>query len=450
MADIAQQALEIIKLIYDQVETMKANKNKCKTLVDRASSISKALENFDFSTGVTAKVDNILALYLSCVKEINQICLLYNDKNWFKRLIRAGDDHSRFKDLNEQLSNISVDLNLGLSIQQVFDQQKYREDDEKDKKEMEEVLEQLILINKKLDESDNAMASIRYNLHQLTAHASPAPRVNANPQYFLEIQPEDLEMGQELGHGEYGSVNKAVWKGTEVAAKLLIRLDKPDLIADFITEMNVLAGLHHPNILMLMCASTNLSKPIMVTELMDMNLRHAIENLASEITFERIISIAKQIVQGMLFLVKRDPHIHHRDLKSMNILVGRGWTIKICDFGLAKIREVTAKTISKAGTPQWSAPEVLDADAPYVLDLEKADVYSFGVVLWELLTKELPWANKKIGQVIFSVISGTNLTIPENTDPRIKNILEACWSTDPAERPAFQQLLVDLQKILPN
>lgn len=51
--------------------------------------------------------------------------------------------------------------------------------------------------------------------------------------------------------------------------------------------------------------------------------------------------------------------IVHRDLKSPNLLVARDWTVRLCDFGLSKLKSNTfLSTKSSGGTPEWMAPEV--------------------------------------------------------------------------------------------
>ena len=68
----------------------------------------------------------------------------------------------------------------------------------------------------------------------------------------------------------------------------------------------------------------------------------------------------------------------------------------MCDFGLARVRRSTwLSSKSQAGTPEWTAPEVLRSQAYN----EKSDVYSFGVILWELCTGQEPWQDKSAMQV---------------------------------------------------
>ena len=72
------------------------------------------------------------------------------------------------------------------------------------------------------------------------------------------------------------------------------------------------------------------------------------------------------------------------------------WLIQVCDFGLSRVRRSTwLSSKSQAGTPEWTAPEVLRSQAYN----EKSDVYSFGVILWELCTGQEPWSDKNAMQV---------------------------------------------------
>ena len=95
--------------------------------------------------------------------------------------------------------------------------------------------------------------------------------------------------------------------------------------------------------------------------------------------------IALDIARGLHFL-----HTHrivHMDVKSPNVLLGRTFTAKLADVGLAKFMQKDYLSAAKSvGTFAWSAPEVLMGGRCS----EKVDIFSFGVVLWELCTGESP------------------------------------------------------------
>jgi sterile alpha motif and leucine zipper-containing kinase AZK len=150
--------------------------------------------------------------------------------------------------------------------------------------------------------------------------------------------------------------------------------------------------------------------------------------------------IANDIVCGMYYLVSCQPPIYHRDLKSHNILLDSSLRAKITDFGLSKVKTESLSSLSRVGTPQWSAPEVLDSDSESV-DYEKADVFSFGVVLWELVTGNIPWKGLRPDQVISAVaFKGKRLEISDNVDSAMKEIITQCWR-QPQERKTFKDLL---------
>jgi serine/threonine protein kinase len=107
---------------------------------------------------------------------------------------------------------------------------------------------------------------------------------------------------------------------------------------------------------------------------------HSLFDLLKErkLTITEQTHIALDICRGMYHLVSLDPPIYHRDLKSPNVLVDATLKAKVTDFGLSRVKTFTRSTLSQVGTPQWSAPEVLNPEENHEIDWEKADVFSFG------------------------------------------------------------------------
>lgn len=155
--------------------------------------------------------------------------------------------------------------------------------------------------------------------------------------------------------------------------------------------------------------------------------------------------MALDVARGMNYLHSCTPVIVHRDLKSPNLLVDKNWVVKVCDFGLSRIKHNTfLSSKSTAGTPEWMAPEVLRNEPSN----EKSDVYSFGVILWELATLQQPWAGMNPMQVVGAVgFQNRNLDIPDYLDPVIVGIIHQCWQSDPALRPSFTDIMAALKPL---
>lgn len=78
------------------------------------------------------------------------------------------------------------------------------------------------------------------------------------------------------------------------------------------------------------------------------------------------------------------------------MLLTEDWSVKLCDFGLARYKDRFIKdNHGKIGTPHWMAPEILRGER-YT---EASDVYSFGVVLWEMLASEIPYEGRSVYQI---------------------------------------------------
>ncbi|CAM9984834.1 unnamed protein product, partial [Ascophyllum nodosum] len=97
------------------------------------------------------------------------------------------------------------------------------------------------------------------------------------------------------------------------------------------------------------------------------------------------------------------------------------FNVKICDFGLARLKAYTNSMTGNCGTVQWMAPEVL-ASKKYT---ETADVYSFAVVCWELLSRACPYEGLNQIQVAVKVLNnGLRPGIPQWCPPEFKSLIE--------------------------
>lgn len=262
-----------------------------------------------------------------------------------------------------------------------------------------------------------------------------------------EIPWEDLVIGERIGLGSYGEVYHADWNGTEVAVKKFLDQDfSGAALAEFKREIRIMQRLRHPNVVLFMGAVTRSPNLSIITEFLPRgSLYRIIHRPQCQIDEKRRIKMALDVAKGMNCLHSSIPTIVHRDLKSPNLLVDEDWNVKVCDFGLSRLKHNTfLSSKSTAGTPEWMAPEVLRNENSN----EKCDVYSFGVILWELATLRLPWSGMNPMQVVGAVgFQNRRLDIPKDVDPLVGRIIWECWQTDPNLRPSFAQLTVALKPL---
>ncbi|KAL7133543.1 hypothetical protein ABFS83_12G147800 [Erythranthe nasuta] len=264
----------------------------------------------------------------------------------------------------------------------------------------------------------------------------------------LNIPWSDLVLKERIGAGSFGTVHRAEWNGSDVAVKILMEQDfHAERCKEFLREVAIMKRLRHPNIVLLMGAVTQPPNLSIVTEYLSRGSLYRLLHKQGEVLDERRrLSMAYDVAKGMNYLHRRNPPIVHRDLKSPNLLVDRKYTVKVCDFGLSRLKANTfLSSKSAAGTPEWMAPEVL-RDEP---SNEKSDVYSFGVILWELATLQQPWFNLNPAQVVAAVgFKGKRLDIPKDMNPQVASIIIACWANEPWKRPSFSSIMESLRPLI--
>ncbi len=302
-----------------------------------------------------------------------------------------------------------------------------------------------------------------------------------DPNFSVDFS--ELEMIERIGSGAFGEIYKCRWRGILVAAKCIKaskiqkewllknrsgmsskdqranRLEaikntaitdeeKEQAIEDFRKETFIMRRLRHPNIVMMLAYSHSDDIEIMISEickcsLLDIFNANKISN--SHIPKRTQIIYAQQLAQGMNHLHKSHPPIIHRDLKPANLLIDFNGTLKIADFGLAKIRpnpeqvesEVFMMT-GETGSYRFMAPEVFRHE-DYT---ESVDVYSYSMIFYHILLGLSPWAGLSgLDAVTKAAMDGERPLIPRNIDERLSTLLKRCWDESPRARPSFEEII---------
>jgi tRNA A-37 threonylcarbamoyl transferase component Bud32 len=235
-------------------------------------------------------------------------------------------------------------------------------------------------------------------LFELAAGADAAAR----PPHAFEPPPlqqiaaslPEYEIHELIGCGGMGAVYRARQKrlDRQVAIKVLppgVGRD-PAIAERFEREARALARLSHPNIVKIYDFGTAQELSYLVLEYIDgTNLRQLMS--MGRLSPEEALRLVPHICDALQYA--HDQGIVHRDIKPENILVDHAGCVHIADFGLARVLDPDARTLTltsqrqRLGTPHYMAPE--QVETPERVD-HRADIFAVGVVLYEMLTGCLP------------------------------------------------------------
>eukprot|EP00871_Galdieria_phlegrea_P004875 jgi/Galph1/5389/GphlegSOOS_G4027.1 len=293
-------------------------------------------------------------------------------------------------------------------------------------------------------------ASLPADPSELASESPSLTNRNASLTNNWQIDFKALKLGQPIGKGSFGTVSEGRYHGTRVAVKTIRRGDQvgdalatEESIEQFKKEAELNCKLRHPNIVLFMGICVEPSFVCIVTEFMERGTVRDLLLSKSRLEWNVRLNWALDTATGMAYLHSLDPCIIHRDLKTTNLLVDRGFNVKICDFGLSRFMS-TDSVMSAVGTVQFAAPEVLKHER-YT---EKADVFSFGTVLWELCTRERVFRGVPQIDVYKRVVAGRMPEIPVDCDSRYHALIEMCWDMSPECRPSFEDLVEMINDLL--
>ncbi|KAM3727081.1 Cyclin-dependent kinase [Dirofilaria immitis] len=219
---------------------------------------------------------------------------------------------------------------------------------------------------------------------------------------------ENFQQFEKIGEGAYGVVYKAIeQRFKKPAAIKMIDLDEEEGIpATTVREISLLRELQHPNIVSLNKVIFDEHQIYLIFEFVEMDLRRYIDLIADDETMDRTKQkfFLYQILQGICYCHQR--RILHRDLKPENILVNAKDTIKLADFGLARVIGIPVRAYTQEIVTLWyRAPEILLGTKLYSMEI---DIWSIGCIYAEMASKiTLFMGDSEIAQIfaIFRIMS---------------------------------------------
>jgi serine/threonine-protein kinase len=230
------------------------------------------------------------------------------------------------------------------------------------------------------------------------------------------------EIVAELGRGAMGVVYRATDPviGRPVAVKTIklseqgTGLSRTELIARFQTEARAAGLLTHHNIVVVYDAGEEDGLFYITMELVEGKSLQALLDDGHAFPLPRVLRIMEQACNALQFA--HENNIVHRDIKPANVMLTGDDTVKVTDFGTAKILQfgTVQQTAHVMGTPSYMSPEQVKGRA---VD-GRTDIFSLGVMFYEMITGEKPFPGESITTVIYKIVNEQPVP-PRTIDPTI-------------------------------
>ncbi|KAM5183197.1 scaffold protein ILK isoform X3 [Ictidomys tridecemlineatus] len=245
-----------------------------------------------------------------------------------------------------------------------------------------------------------------------------------------------------------GPLWKGRWQGNDIVVKVLkVRDWSTRKSRDFNEECPRLRIFSHPNVLPVLgaCQSPPAPHPTLITHWMPYgslyNVLHEGTNFV--VDQSQAVKFALDMARGMAFLHTLEPLIPRHALNSRSVMIDEDMTARI---SMADVK-FSFQCPGRMYAPAWVAPEALQKK-PEDTNRRSADMWSFAVLLWELVTREVPFAdlsNMEIGMKV--ALEGLRPTIPPGISPHVCKLMKICMNEDPAKRPKFDMIVPILEKM---
>ena len=305
---------------------------------------------------------------------------------------------------------------------------------------------------------------------EATARDFKTVSLRAKAEQWL-LKPEEVTVGRRMGQGAGGVIYHAKWRGLDVVAKMLRpeseregNIKRQVARNDLINEICLLSHLRHPCLVMFLGAVLSPEDGgetlLILNEYMPGgNLEDYFESRYRQLghpwtaPMERVLQLSIELARAVSFLHNCNPPIIHRDLKPANLLLTASGRLKVCDFGLSRVKDQAFRTgtyrmTGKTGSLRYMAPEVFQQDPKYD---EKVDIYSLALILHYICLGVQPLRNMS-GQTVAIHATRDEARPPldqirQERGLPMAELIRRCWAPRGKQRPSALEILQLLEVI---
>lgn len=282
--------------------------------------------------------------------------------------------------------------------------------------------------------------------------SNSARKISTLDDTIPQLPTDDFSITKKIGSGGMGTV----YEGIQVSLnrKVAIKILSPSLITDenhrkqFVNEAQIIAKLHHPNIVKVLHAGSSIHCCYYAMELIEgkpLN-KHCFNDP------QKIAKIGLTLARALAYA--HSCGIMHRDIKPTNILIDEDDNVHIGDFGLAYLLDNKTQDASetskeevfedRSGTIRYMSPERITKGTNSFVN----DQYALGITLYELV-KKAPVVEAKSRKELINKLSSQPIPALKYTDPDLAAIINKCISFNPENRyKSMNDVADDLQRYL--
>ena len=340
----------------------------------------------------------------------------------------------------EQQSILEMDAVTRATVQLQQEKQHLQEECSRLKRQLEwkvqsedQFQQHLKVVKQRLHDALAGVQQLESFPHMATREISP-----------WKVTRDEVEILDEVDRGAWGCVYQGRFQGQVVGIKSPHhQLLNEHTIQRLQREVQIMAKIRHPNLLQFIGVVFDDQAPLIVMELLDINLRKAYQN--ERLSDASKLPIFRDVAYALHFLHEQQDPIIHRDVSAPNVLLeglpNGMFRAKVSDFGSANLAR-QAQTMGE-GAIIYAAPETFpQAHNPDTLPLPqttKIDVYSYGILLCEVIVQEQPDPNLVQYNRMLKQVKQQWLPVHE--------LILSCTKREAVDRLTMAQVLRKLAKI---
>ncbi|KAM3610014.1 uncharacterized protein V6R79_023878 [Siganus canaliculatus] len=468
--DFIEHILSIASEIYSLVETVKANKKRCRRVSCRVKALEELLRSIQQKeTGKPSReVEKALTELSITLKSAEDLIKKYTQANWVERVLKSGSHGDEFNSVNERLNDAFQVLSGALQVQQgellyrVFAQTSRDKEDEEDRREDDEELKKLL--RQHMTTQEEKMEAMRREFESLKTQVEEAVKFLSKPSITDEtirmIRPDEIQYEhpkEPFMTTATSEVYRGQYRGFQVAIKRYI--DPVDTCARevrsvFTKEVKTMKRFESPNILRMFGISVQDEEGpcpqfLIIMEYCEKgNLRQVLDS-DCRLSWTRKAGMCLDAAKGLYRLHQSEEKSKvHGSINSHKFLVAKGFTVKLGGFELAKTETSLRRSPGsrEVRTLCYSPPQLLgDINHVYGKDCE---MYSFGIIMWEIATRERPFkglSSEEIYQKVYE--EKFQEPLPADCPRALADLIDACRAYDGFRRPSAG-VLVDKLRIV--